>query len=172
MQFFLVVITAQIFWQEGCLPGMPHSTMSFSMSYLNELSSLHFSRNTRRMHHGRLGDFRFDVVPSSVNWRNMYTSRSWRDDECFEEGTHVLEDLLAARWMYQVYEGISKRNTCIEPSRNTKTIEDSITLCHVEENKNHTKSMSITQKHRKFTWTPQLTHTCPQCHVELCYELS
>ena len=56
----------------------------------------------------------------------------------------MLEDLLADGYTYQAYQATSRRNTCIEPSSKTKTVEEPTTLCHVEENTKHTKSKSIT----------------------------
>ena len=77
----------------------------------------------------------------------------------------MLEYLLAARQTYQAYQVTRKRNTCIEPSRKTNSIEDLATLCHTEEKTKLTKSTSITQQRNNLTWTPQSASACQQFHV-------
>jgi len=57
----------------------------------------------------------------------------------------MLEDLLATGRMYQENQATSERNISIEPSCNTKTINDPAKLCHTKEKKKNTKSTSITQ---------------------------
>lgn len=114
-------------------PRIPHSSLSCVMHSLSEVSPLHVTWNTRTMYHARLGGFGFDVVPSWVNCKNRYNHRSWWDDEWDEEGLHMLEYFVTAWWTHQAYQVIIERNTCIKPSRNTKTIEDPAPLCHVEE---------------------------------------
>jgi len=153
-------------------PRVPHSSLSCTLCCVSELSSLHVTRNMSTIHHARLGGFEFDVVSSWLNCRNRYTDRSWRDDEQDEEEVHMLEDFLATGWTYQAYQETSKRNTCMEPLSNTKTIEDPTTLFHEEEKTKHTKSTSITQLRSSVTRTPLLASTCQQCHVKLCHELS
>lgn len=91
------------------------------------------------MHHARLGGFGFDVVPSWVNCRNMYTYRSWRIEEWDEEGAHMLEDLLSSWWMNKAHHAGSERNTCMEPSYKSKTIKDPATPNHAEYNTKHTQ---------------------------------
>lgn len=48
----------------GCPPKVPHSSLSYTICYLSEFSSLHVTRNMRKMHLARLGSFGFDGIPS------------------------------------------------------------------------------------------------------------
>lgn len=140
--------------------GVPHSSLSYTMHCLSELSSLPITRNTRTTHPSRLSGFGFDVILSWVNCNNRYLDRSWQDDQMDEEWGHMLEDLLTTGWMYQAHQETSERNICIEPSCKTKTIEDPTTLSHANEKTKHTKSTSITQKWNILTRTPRLVTTC------------
>jgi len=108
-QSCLPMITGVPLSSAGCPLGMRHSILRYSLRCINDLSSLPVTRNTITMHHATLGGFGFDVVPSWNNCRNRSTSRSWRDEEWDEEGTHMLEDLLAAGRMYQAYQETSER---------------------------------------------------------------
>ena len=57
----------------------------------------------------------------------------------------MLKDLLATGSTYQAYQETSERNTCIESSCKTETIEDPTTLFYADEKTQHTKITSITQ---------------------------
>lgn len=69
----------------------------------------------------------------------MYIDGPWWDDERDEEGVHILEDLLVAGWMKEAHPRSSARNTCIQPSFKTKTIEDPIASRHAEEKTKYTQ---------------------------------
>lgn len=124
--------------------GVPHFSLSFTLCCLSDLSSLPVTWNVGTMHHARLGRFGFEVISSWVNCMNRYTDRSWWDNERDEERVHMLEDLVVVGWAYQAHQVASERNTCVEPSRITKIIEDPATLCHVQEKTKHNKTTSIT----------------------------
>lgn len=53
-----------------------HSSLSYTLHYLNELFSLPITQSMRKMHRSRPRGFLFDVLPSRVNCRKRYTDRS------------------------------------------------------------------------------------------------
>jgi len=79
------------------------------------------------------------LVKYGISGIDVNSDRSWRDYEQDEEGAHMLEDFIATGRTYKSHQVASERNTLIEPSCNTNTIEYLATSSHAEEKTKHTR---------------------------------